>query len=62
MKERSKLGLIVGVFLLAYFAPFEQLRFPNALMESFHMLQEYARLHVIFCLVPAFFILFSLHP
>lgn len=56
MKERTKLFLIIAVFLLAYFVPFEHLRVQNALMESFHMLQEYARLHIIFCLVPAFFI------
>ena len=48
--------MIIGVFLLAYFVPFEHLRVQNALMESFYMIQEYARLHVILCLVPAFFI------
>jgi uncharacterized membrane protein YraQ (UPF0718 family) len=56
MKELTKLLLIIAVFLLAYFTPFEQLRVQNALMESLYMLQEYARLHVILCLVPAFFI------
>jgi len=56
MKERTKLGLIIAVFLLLYFVPFEYLRVQNALMESFYMLQEYARLHIILCLVPAFFI------
>jgi len=56
MKERTKLGLIIAVFLLLYFVPFEHLRVQNALMESFYMLQEYARLHILLCLVPAFFI------
>ena len=56
MKERTKLLLIISVFSLAYFIPFEQLRFQNALMESLAMLQEYAREHIILCLVPAFFI------
>ncbi|HLD35833.1 MAG TPA: permease [Planctomycetota bacterium] len=56
MKERTKLGLIIAVFLLLYFVPFEYLRVQNALMESFYMLQEYARLHILLCLVPAFFI------
>jgi len=56
MKERTKLGLIIAVFMLLYFVPFEHLRVQNALMESFYMLQEYARLHILLCLVPAFFI------
>ncbi|MBI4833995.1 MAG: permease [Planctomycetes bacterium] len=56
MKERTKLFLIIGVFLLAYFIPFERLSIQNALMESFYMLQDYARQHVMLCLVPAFFI------
>jgi uncharacterized membrane protein YraQ (UPF0718 family) len=56
MKERTKLSLIIGVFLLAYFIPFGSIRVQNALMESFLMLQDYARAHVILCLVPAFFI------
>src|SRR3989339_2102331 len=56
MKERTKLGLIIAVFLLLYFVPFEYLRVQNALMESFYMLQDSARLHILLCLVPAFFI------
>ncbi|MFH1227614.1 MAG: permease [Planctomycetota bacterium] len=56
MSERAKLFLIAAVFLLFYFVPFEHIRVQNALMEAFYMLQDYARLHVIFCLVPAFFI------
>jgi len=56
MKERTKLLLISAIFLLAYFIPFEHLRVQNALMESFYMLQDYARQHIILCLVPAFFI------
>ncbi|MFH0888699.1 MAG: permease [Planctomycetota bacterium] len=56
MKERTKLLLMVSVFLLAYFAPFANLRVQSSIIESFYMLQEYARQHVILCLVPAFFI------
>ncbi len=56
MKERTKLVLLIAIFLAAYFLPFESLRFRGAIMEGFHLLQEYARLHVLFCLVPAFFI------
>ncbi|MEW6106851.1 MAG: permease [Bacillota bacterium] len=55
-KELRAFGLIVGVFLLAYFAPLGSLRVQGAILEAFHMLQEYAREHVLFCLVPAFFI------
>ena len=56
MKERSKLALIVLVFLAAYFVPLRHARVESAVLEAFHMLQEYAREHVLFCLVPAFFI------
>lgn len=44
------------VFLAAYFIPFNHLRVQDALLEAFHLLQEYAREHVLFCLIPAFFI------
>ncbi|MDI6893284.1 MAG: permease [Bacillota bacterium] len=52
---RKFLGLLV-VFLAAYFVPFGHPRVSGAIMEAFHMLQEYARQHVLFCLVPALFI------
>lgn len=48
--------LIVAVFLAAYYIPLSNARVSSAILESFHMLQEYAREHVLFCLVPAFFI------
>jgi len=56
MKEHKTFSLIVGVFLVAYFAPFGNPRVQTAILEAFHMLQEYAREHVLFCLIPAFFI------
>ena len=56
MKERSKLVLIVGVFLAAYYVPVDHVRVQSAILESFVMLQDYARAHVLTCLVPAFFI------
>ena len=56
MKERNKLVLLVAVFLAAYFLPVDSVRFASAVMEAFHMLKEYAREHVLFCLMPAFFI------
>ena len=36
--------------------PLAHLRVQSAVMESLFMLQDYARQHVLFCLVPAFFI------
>jgi uncharacterized membrane protein YraQ (UPF0718 family) len=56
MKERTKLLLIVGVFLGAYFLPIESSRVQRALPEGFLLLRDYARQHVLLCLVPAFFI------
>ncbi|NMB36386.1 MAG: permease [Firmicutes bacterium] len=56
MKEWQKFSLILGVFLVAYFVPFNHPRVEISLLEAFHMLQEYAREHVLFCLIPAFFI------
>jgi len=56
MKEYQKLIIIVAVFLAAYLIPFDSPLVGGAIIEAFHLLQEYAREHVLFCLVPAFFI------
>jgi len=48
--------IIVSVFLGVYFIPFDQAFVQGAIAESFLMLQEYAREHVLTCLIPAFFI------
>ncbi|MEJ5166977.1 MAG: permease [Thermoanaerobaculia bacterium] len=56
MKEYQKLILLVLIFLCAYFMPVEKLSFQKAIVSSFQMLKIYAREHVLFCLVPAFFI------
>lgn len=56
MKERSKLFLIVGVFVAAYYVPWSHPVIRQSGMEAFMMLQEYAREHVLTCLIPAFFI------
>jgi hypothetical protein len=55
------LGLMLAVFLLAYFLPFQALpaggtRITTAGREALLMLQDYAQHHVILCLVPALFI------
>ncbi len=56
MSERAKLALIVGAFLLAFFLPVEHARVQQAFLEGLFLLKEYARQHVLLCLVPAFFI------
>ncbi len=56
MTQRSKFLLILAVFLFAYIVPFTHDRVASAVLEAFLMLQDYAREHVILCLIPAFFI------
>ena len=56
MKDRTKLAIVITTFLAAYYIPFGKVNVQKALLESFFMLQDYAREHVLFCLVPAFFI------
>ncbi len=61
MRPSVKFALIVVVFLAAFFFPVAILpvggpRLQGAGVEALAMLHEYARAHVLFCLVPAFFI------
>jgi len=56
MKDRVKLTILITTFIAAYFIPFQKIQVQKAILEAFFMLQEYAREHVLFCLVPAFFI------
>lgn len=56
MKDRTKLILFIFVFLILYFVPLHGVRIMGAILEAFFMVQEYAREHVLFCLIPAFFI------
>ena len=56
IKEWFVFILILLVFLLAYLLPFANFPFGGPLKEALLMLQEYAREHVLLCLVPAFFI------
>ena len=56
MKERTKLLLIAAVFLAAYYIPWDHPLIRQSGLEAFMMLQEYARQHVLTCLIPAFFI------
>jgi len=55
-QEWKALAAIIGVFLLCYYLPIGWQRFDNAMLEAFHLVKWYAQEHVIFCLVPAFFI------
>jgi len=55
-RELRIFAIIAGAFLLAYLVPFSSPTVRSAIMEAFYMLQEYAREHVLLCLVPAFFI------
>lgn len=56
MKERYKLLIIAGVFAAAYFVPWANETVRRSGLEAFLMLREYAREHVLTCLIPAFFI------
>src|SRR4030042_1094190 len=56
MKERTKLLIILLIFMAAYYIPWTNDRVRQSGLEAFMMLQEYAREHVLTCLIPAFFI------
>jgi hypothetical protein len=56
MKEIYKLLILIGIFLAAYFVPWSSPVIRQSGLEAFMMLQEYAREHVLTCLIPAFFI------
>jgi len=56
MKERTKLLIIVLTFVAAYYIPWASPAVRRSGLEAFMMLQEYAREHVLTCLIPAFFI------
>jgi hypothetical protein len=56
MRERTKLLIIAAVFLAAYAFPWDHEVVRRSGLEAFLMLQEYARQHVLTCLIPAFFI------
>ena len=56
MRERYKLLMIFGVFAVCYFVPWRHPVLQQSWLEALMMLQEYAREHVLTCLIPAFFI------
>jgi hypothetical protein len=56
IREIYKFLLLVIFFLVAYYVPWDHEIIGQAGLEAFMMLQEYAREHVLTCLIPAFFI------
>jgi uncharacterized membrane protein YraQ (UPF0718 family) len=56
LSPNKALAIVFAVFLAAYFVPFDAPRVARAVQEAFLMLGEYAREHVLLCLVPAMFI------
>ena len=55
-REWTRLALFAAVFGALYFAPVGTARFDGALLEAVAMSRDYAREHVILCLLPAFWI------
>jgi len=55
-KEIAKFAVIAAVFLGCYFLPLAALPLTGAPAEMLALLRDYARQHVLLCLVPAFFI------
>ena len=56
MREITKLGIMIGLFLVAYFLPTESIRFQSAVQQSLELVKWYSQEHVLLCLIPAFFI------
>ncbi|NQU12514.1 MAG: permease [Desulfobacteraceae bacterium] len=56
MRERTKIILISLIFIGCYYVPWGSDTVRRSGLEAFMMLQEYAREHVLTCLIPAFFI------
>ncbi len=56
LSANTALGITFLVFIAAYFIPFKSPIVQNATLQAFMMLGEYAREHVLLCLVPAMFI------
>lgn len=56
MNDKQKFLYILIFFTAFYFLPVESIRIHSGAIEALAMTQEYARQHVLLCLVPAFFI------
>jgi len=55
-KEQKTFLWLLGFFLFAFFMPLGSQLFKDAIFSSLYWLNDYARAHVLTCLVPAFFI------
>ena len=55
-KEWTTAGLLLAAFLAAALVPWEAPRLRGSGLEAVLMLQDYAREHVVLCLIPALFI------
>lgn len=55
-QEWKRLLLFAGLFAALYFMPLGTARFDGAVAESLYLAQDYAREHVVLCLLPAFWI------
>ncbi len=56
LRPNIKLLILGAAFLALYFIPFTDSRISGSVQEAFLMLGEYARDHVLLCLIPALFI------
>jgi uncharacterized membrane protein YraQ (UPF0718 family) len=55
-REWTRLAVFAGVFAALYFLPVGTPRFDGAVSEALHMSRDYAREHIVLCLLPAFWI------
>ncbi len=56
IKDIYTIYILAGLFLFFHLFPFGIIPFPGPLYEALALLQYYVREHVLFCLIPAFFI------
>ncbi len=54
--DSKKLLWGIGIFLLFFILPLGWQRFDQSIFEALYLAREYARAHVLLCLLPAFFI------
>ncbi|MCX8058226.1 MAG: permease [Spirochaetes bacterium] len=54
--ENKRTFFYLFIFFILYFLPPGNKIIHSAILESFEMLLDYAKSHVLFCLIPAFFI------
>lgn len=55
-KDGVLLSVIAGVFAIFYFVPYGSEWFNNSVISGINLLNDYAKQHVLTCLVPALFI------